>query len=115
MVKPLAPIVAKLSFRLLFMASIAVIMPMRAIIPKAIIDTVIPVRSLLLTTVLYACKNESFSTMMLQYVLRKITQRIISHYHINDKWQFLCFSLWFTQSFLPLAGKSLTHQCPVQL
>src|ERR1700727_730334 len=44
MVKPLAPMAEKLSVNFCFMASIAVLMPTRAIMPKAMIATVIPVR-----------------------------------------------------------------------
>ena len=43
----------KFSFRLWFIAVMAVMMPINAIIPNAIIATVILVRSLLLLTVLY--------------------------------------------------------------
>jgi hypothetical protein len=44
MLKALAPIVEKLSLRLLFMASMAVMIPTRAMIPKAMMATVMPVR-----------------------------------------------------------------------
>ena len=59
MLNALAPIVEKLSRRLWFIASMAVIMPISAIIPKAIIATVIPVLSLLLLTVLNDKANVS--------------------------------------------------------
>jgi hypothetical protein len=51
--------VEKLSLKLLFIASIAVIIPTRAMIPKAIMATVIPVRSLLALTVRRARENTS--------------------------------------------------------
>ena len=54
-----APIKEKFSFKLWFMADIAVIIPINAMIPKAIIATVIPVRSLLLFTVRQAKIKES--------------------------------------------------------
>jgi hypothetical protein len=46
--------VEKLSRRLAFIASIAVMIPTRAMMPKAMIATVIPVRSLCDRTVLIA-------------------------------------------------------------
>jgi hypothetical protein len=45
------------------MASIAVMMPIRAIIPKAMMATVIPVRNLLLRTVRHASLRESIVVM----------------------------------------------------
>jgi len=53
MVKAFAPNIEKFSLRLWFIAFIAVIMPIKAIIPRAIMVTVMPVRSLLLFTVRY--------------------------------------------------------------
>jgi hypothetical protein len=55
--------VEKLSLKLLFIASMAVMMPTRAIIPKAIIATVIPVRNLFALTVLQARTRLSRSFM----------------------------------------------------
>jgi hypothetical protein len=55
--------VAKFSVRLWFMEAIAVIIPMSAIIPKAMMATVIPVRSLLLRIVRKASDKESFNLM----------------------------------------------------
>lgn len=52
--------VEKLSVSFWFMALIAVMIPTSAIIPKAIMDTVIPVRSLLLRTVRNASDKTSF-------------------------------------------------------
>lgn len=54
MLKALAPMVEKLSLRLLFIASIAVIIPTRAIIPNAMMATVMPVLSLFPLIVLQA-------------------------------------------------------------
>ncbi|WP_431213736.1 hypothetical protein ACQ86N_02145 [Puia sp. P3] len=51
MVNPLAPMAEKLSVNFCFMALIAVLMPTRAMMPKAMMATVMPVRSLLLRTV----------------------------------------------------------------
>jgi hypothetical protein len=59
MVKPLAPILEKLSVNFWFMASIAVMMPTRAMIPNAMIDTVKPVRSRLPRMVRKASENMS--------------------------------------------------------
>ena len=57
--KALVPIEEKLSFKLWFMASIAVIIPMSAMIPNAIMATVILVRNLLARTVRQASVKES--------------------------------------------------------
>ena len=59
MLKALAPMEEKLSLRLWFIDSIAVIIPIKAIMPKAMMATVMPVRSLLLFTVRKANKKES--------------------------------------------------------
>jgi hypothetical protein len=63
MVKPVAPIVEKLSVNFWFIALIAVIMPINAMIPNAMMATVIPVRSLLPRTVLDANEKTSFVCM----------------------------------------------------
>src|SRR5258708_12276618 len=70
MVNPLAPIAAKLSVNFCFMASIAVLMPTTAMIPKAMIATVIPVRSLLPRIVL----QERLSVSIVR-MLDQITQK----------------------------------------
>ena len=59
MLKAFAPMEEKLSFKLWFMASIAVMMPINAMMPKAMMATVMPVRNILLRTVLKAIKKES--------------------------------------------------------
>ena len=59
MLNELAPMVEKLSVRLWFIEAIAVIIPINAIMPSAIIVTVIPVRSLLLFMVRKASERES--------------------------------------------------------
>ena len=64
MLNALAPIVEKLSRKLLFIASIAVIIPTNAMIPKAMIATVMPVRSLFPLTVLQANTKLSSSFML---------------------------------------------------
>jgi hypothetical protein len=51
MLKPDAPMVEKLSVSFWFMALMAVIIPTNAMMPNAIIATVIPLRSLWLLTV----------------------------------------------------------------
>jgi hypothetical protein len=61
----LAPIEEKLSLRLWFIDWIAVMMPINAIMPKAMMATVIPVRSLLLRTVRNAKVKESISVIRL--------------------------------------------------
>ena len=58
-VKVLAPIVEKLSVNFWFMALMAVIIPISAMMPKAIIATVNPVRNLLLRMVRKASENVS--------------------------------------------------------
>jgi hypothetical protein len=60
MLNPLAPMVEKLSVSFWFIAFMAVIIPTNAIIPKAIMETVIPVRSLLLRTVRKDRESTSF-------------------------------------------------------
>jgi hypothetical protein len=55
--------VAKFSVRLWFIEAMAVIIPMSAIMPKAMIATVMPVRSLLLRMVRKASDKESFNFM----------------------------------------------------
>src|SRR6478752_8513828 len=65
--KALAPMDEKLSFRLWFIASIAVMIPISAMIPKAIMATVIPVRNLLLRTVRHASDNESRVVMQIGF------------------------------------------------
>jgi len=59
MLNEFAPMVEKLSRRLWSIDEIAVIIPINAIMPKAIMVTVMPVRSLLLFTVLKANESES--------------------------------------------------------
>jgi hypothetical protein len=63
MLKALAPMVEKLSLRLVFIASMAVMMPTKAMIPNAMMATVMPVRSLLPRTVLHAKARLSMNFM----------------------------------------------------
>lgn len=55
----MAPMVEKLSVNFWFIACMAVMMPTRAIIPKAMMETVSPVRSLLLRIVRKASEKIS--------------------------------------------------------
>src|SRR5258708_6218831 len=64
MVNPLAPIAEKLSVNFCFMSSIAVLIPTRAMIPKAMMATVMPVRTLLLFTVRKARASVSWIFMV---------------------------------------------------
>ena len=63
MLNELAPMVEKLSDRLWFIEAIAVIIPINAIMPNAMMATVMPVRSLLLFTVRKASESESDNCM----------------------------------------------------
>src|ERR1700741_4045191 len=62
-----APIEEKLSFKLWFIASMAVMIPINAMIPKAMMATVMPVRSLLLRTVRHASDKESKVVMQIVF------------------------------------------------
>jgi hypothetical protein len=64
----------KFSFKLWFIAEMAVMMPISAMIPKAIIATVILVLSLLPLTVRQANINESCKVIKSVYLCLKVAQ-----------------------------------------
>jgi len=84
MVKPLAPMDEKLSVNFCFMASMAVLMPTSAMIPNAIMDTVIPVRTLLLLTVRY--DNDITSV---NFITLKISNHNAMMAHVYKKYSLL--------------------------
>src|SRR5690606_2181733 len=85
MVKALAPMLEKLSVNFWFIALMAVIMPISAIIPKAIMATVKAVRRVLPLTVRKASRKVSLNFMLLLHKANSIKQyRQIFYYQLAD-------------------------------